>query len=125
MREDAQLGLIGVIGALVLFAWDRRGEQLARVGDVVGAGAACEQAVMANAVKACWQDMDEEAADELVGREPHDLLPRVAIDAVILVLERDAGAGAAAGKQAAVGDGDAVGIARQIGQHGLGAAEGA
>ena len=30
-----------------------------------------------------------------------------------------------AGKQATVGDGDAVGIARQIGQHGLGAAEGA
>src|ERR1700731_2055528 len=78
---------------------------------------------MANAVKTSWQDMDEEAADELVGREPHDLLPRVAIDAVILVLERDAGA--AASKQAAVGDGDAVGIARQIGQHGLGAAEGA
>ena len=45
MREDAQLGFIGVIGGLVLFAWDRRGEQLARVGDVVGAGAACEQAV--------------------------------------------------------------------------------
>jgi hypothetical protein len=61
-------------------------------------------------VKTCWQDMDEEAADELVGRERHDLLPRVAIDAVILVLERDAGA--AVGTQAAVGDGDAVGIAR-------------
>ena len=45
-------------------------------------------------------------------------LARVAIDTI-----RDAGA--AAGKQAAVGDGDAVGIARQIGQHGLGAAEGA
>ena len=92
MREDARLGLIAVIGALVLFAWDRRGEQLARVGDVVGADAACEQSVMADAVKTCWQDMDEEAADELVGREPHDLLPRVATDAVILVLERDAGA---------------------------------
>src|SRR6195256_1657008 len=77
---------------------------------------------MADAVKTCWQDMDEEAAEELGGREPHDLLPRVAIDAVILVLERDAGA--VAGKQAAVGDGDAVGIARQIGQHGLRAAEG-
>jgi hypothetical protein len=25
-------------------------------------------------VKAGWQDMNEEAADELVGREPHDLL---------------------------------------------------
>ena len=46
MREDARLGLIAVIGALVLFAWDRRGEQLARVGDVVGADAACEQSVM-------------------------------------------------------------------------------
>ena len=74
MREDARLGLIAVIGALVLFAWDRRGEQLARAGDVVGADAACEQAVMANAVKTCWQDMDEEAADDQrlsrhVGRE--------------------------------------------------------
>ena len=46
MREDARLGLIAVIGALVLFAWDRRGEQLARVGDVVGADAACEQSVI-------------------------------------------------------------------------------
>ena len=72
MREEARLGLIGVIGALVLFAWDRRGEQLARAGDVLSADAAREQAVMANAVKACWQDMNEEAADELVGREPHD-----------------------------------------------------
>ena len=121
-REDARLGLIAVIGALVLFAWDRRGEQLTRVGDVVGADAACEQSVMADAVKTCWQDMDEEAADELVGREPHDLLPRVAIDAVILVLERDAGA--VAGKQAAVGDGDAVGVAREIAQHVLGPPKG-
>ena len=49
MCEDARLGLIAVIGALVLFAWDRGGEQLARVGDVVGADAACEQSVMADA----------------------------------------------------------------------------
>ena len=123
MREDARLGLIAVIGALVLFARDRRGEQLARAGDVLGADAAGEQAVMANAVKAGWQDMDKEAADELVGREPHDLLPRAAFGAVILVFESDAVA--VAGQQAAVGDGDAVGVARQIGQHGLGAAEGA
>jgi hypothetical protein len=124
MGVDARgraLGLIAIIGALVL-AWDRHGEQFARAGDVVGADAACEQSVMADAVKTCWQDMDEEAADELAGREPHDLLPRGAIDAVILVFERDAGV--VAGKQAAVGDGDAVGIARQIGQHSLRAAEG-
>src|ERR1700724_4632063 len=66
-REDARLGLIAVIGALVL-AWDRRDEQLARVGDVVGADAACEQSVMADAVKTCRQDMGEEAAGESVGR---------------------------------------------------------
>src|ERR1700738_3707784 len=59
-------------------------------GRCYGADAACEQSVMADAVKTCWQDMDEEAADELVGREPHDLLPRVATDAVIPVLERGA-----------------------------------
>src|ERR1700676_2601761 len=74
-------------------------------GRCCGRGRRLRQSVMADAVKTCWQDMDEEAADELVGREPHDLLPRVATDAVILVLERDADA--VAGKQAAVGDGDA------------------
>ena len=57
MGEDARLGLIAVIGALVLLALDRRGEQLARADDVVGADAACEQAVVANAVKSFWQDM--------------------------------------------------------------------
>src|ERR1700730_12183513 len=101
MREDARLGLSAGIGARVLVASERRDEQLARADDVVGADAACEQAVMADAVKSFWQDMDEEAADELVDREPHDLLSRVAIDAVILVLERDAVV--VAGKQAAVG----------------------
>ena len=65
--------------------------------------------------------MDKEAADELALREPHDFLPRAALGAVILVFERDAGT--VAGQQAAVGDGDAVGVARQIGQHGVGAAE--
>ncbi len=82
MREDARLGSIAVLGALVLFAWDRGGEQLARASDVLGAAAASEQAVMANLVKAGRQDMDKEAADELVGGEPHDLLPRAAFDAV-------------------------------------------
>ena len=40
MREDARLEFIGVIGGLVLFAWDRGDEQLARAGDVLGADAA-------------------------------------------------------------------------------------
>ena len=42
-------------------------EQFAGSGDVVGAGAAGEQAVVADAVEAVWQDMDQESADELGG----------------------------------------------------------
>ena len=80
-----------------------------------------EQAVVADAVEALWQHVDEEAADELVGGERHALLAVAALDAVILPSEGDAVL--VEGDQAAVGDGDAVGIARQIGQHGLWTAE--
>lgn len=79
MGGGARLGLVGVALALALATtWCRRGKQLAGAGDVLGADAAGEQAVVANAMKAGWQDMHEEAADELVGREPHDLLPGAA-----------------------------------------------
>ena len=67
------------------------------------------------------QDVDEEAADELVGGERHDLVAVAALDAVVLPLEGDAVV--VERDQAAVGDGDAVGVARQIGQHRLGPAE--
>ena len=97
------------------------GEQLARLGDVVGAGAAGEQAVVADAVEALRQDVDQESADELVGGERHDLLAVATLGAIVLPSEGDAGA--VAGDQPAVGDGDAVGVARQIGQHGLWPAE--
>jgi len=52
MREDARLGFIGVIAGLVLFAWDRRDEQLARAAMFWARTPLGEQAVMANAVKA-------------------------------------------------------------------------
>ena len=70
MVERARLGFITLIGALVLIAWRRRGEQLAHARDILGADAACEQAIMADAVKAGRQHVDEEAADELAGGEP-------------------------------------------------------
>ena len=66
------------------------GEQLARAGDVVGAGAAGEQAVVADAVEALRQDVDQEAADELVGGERHDLLAIATLDAIVLPSEGDA-----------------------------------
>ena len=72
---------------------------------------------MTDAVEAMRQDVDHESSDELGGSERHDLLALATFGAIVLPSEGDAGA--VAGDQPAVGDGDAVGIARQIGQRGL------
>ena len=109
-----------VIGVLLL--WRRRGEQLAGQCDIGGAVAVGEKAEVSNAVEAPGQDVDEEAADELGRCQGHGLVALAAFDAVILVSEGDA---CRIGlDQAAVGYGDPVGIARQVGQHGPGPAEG-
>ena len=65
--------------------------------------------------------MEQEAADELVRRERHDALPLGTIAAVVLVADGDAGF--VERDQAPVRDSDPVGIAREIGEHGLGAGE--
>ena len=87
------------------------GEQLTRACDVVGARAFGEQAVVADAVQAFWQHVDEEAADELVCAERHAFVSIAALDAVVLPLEGDAVL--IEGDQAAVGDGHAVGVTRK------------
>ena len=68
-----------------------------------------------------WQDMEQEAADELVRCERHDVLPLRTIAAVILVVEGDAGL--VERKQTVIRDGDPVGVAREIGEHSLRAGE--
>ena len=65
--------------------------------------------------------MDEEAADELVGRERHLFVPIAPIEPVVLVFEGDAIA--VERDQTAVGDGDAMGVAGQIGEDVLRSAE--
>jgi hypothetical protein len=60
--------------------------------------------------------VDEEAANELVGGERHALVSIAALDAVVLPLEGDASL--VNGDQAAVGNGNAVGVTRQIGELG-------
>src|ERR1700722_9097918 len=81
-----------------------------------------EQAVVTNAVEPARQDVKQEAADELVGAKRHDLLAVRAIAAIILVAEGDAGL--VEGEQPPVRDGDAMRVAREIGEHGFGAGEG-
>ena len=65
--------------------------------------------------------MQQEAAAELVRRECHDALPLGTIMAVVLVAEGDAGL--VERNETPVRDGDPVSIAREIGEHGLGAGE--
>ncbi len=74
---------------------------------------------MADPVEAAGHGVLQEAADELVGLQSHDLgLAVLAIvfsgEADLAVLEPD---------QTAVGDGDAVGVAAEIAEHLLGASE--
>ena len=52
------------------------------------AGGTGEQAVVADAMKALGQDVEQEAADELVGGQRHALLPVGTGAAVVLVAER-------------------------------------
>ena len=95
-----------------------RSEQFACAGDVGGTVAVGEQAVVADAVEALGQHVDQEAADELVSGERHGLPPVRSVDAVILPAEGDAVV--VDRDQTAIGDGDAVGIPGEIAQHLLG-----
>ena len=97
-------------------------KQRADLRDVGPAGRTGQQAVVPNAVKPVWEDVDQEPADELGGGQPHHLLAVPALDAIILPAEgHSIGIGA---DQAGVGDRPPMGIAAQVGQHRLGAAEG-
>jgi hypothetical protein len=94
---------------------ERHGKQLTDTLDILGAGLTGEEAVVADAVEARWQDMHQEAADELACIERHHPVVSLgAVKAIILPLEGDA---LVVGRdQAAVGDRDAVGVARKISQ---------
>ena len=78
---------------------------------------------MSDAVQSGGQDMEQEAADELLDRECHPLVSNTPLAPVVLpaegnpaLVERD---------EAAVGDRHPMGIAREVGQHSLGSGEGA
>lgn len=97
-------------------------ERLLRCWDVKQAAAQVQlqlpmaigkQAVMTNAVKAVWNRVKQETADELVRIERHQLL--LAGRSIILPSEGDLVSIDV--DEAGVGDGNAMGIAAEIGQH--------
>ena len=63
-------------------------EQLAGAFETGLASASGEEAIVADAVEATRQAVQQEAADELVGAERHDLLPVWGRATIILVAER-------------------------------------
>ncbi len=57
--------LVGTAGIRIGIVVLRHADELAGACDVVGAGGSGEQAVVADAVEAFGQDVDQEASDEL------------------------------------------------------------
>jgi len=76
--------LLGRLSALGC-RWHR--EQWLGAGDIGLAAGAGEQAVVANAVKALRQHVEQEAPDELIGAEGHRAIALGAVAAIILVAE--------------------------------------
>ena len=72
---------------------------------------------MPDTVEPAGQDVEQEPADELVGGKPHHALPVGSVPAIVLEAHGDASL--AERDQPAVRYGDAVGIAREVGEHGL------
>ena len=66
-------------------------------------------------MKALWENVEQEAPDELAGGERHCAVPRLPVAAVILVPEGHAAL--VESNEPAVRDGDAMSVAGEIGKH--------
>src|ERR1700694_1274640 len=97
-------------------------EQGSAKRELVGAMSVGKEAVAANAMEAIRQHVEQEAADELGDRDAHNLALVSTTFPVVLPVEADVGIVEI--DQAPVGDRNAMGVARQIGQDLRGTGEG-
>ena len=81
----------------------RVGEKCACFSDGVGTSGIGQEPIVADAMKALGQDVQEEAADELVRIECHDAVAGLAVAPVIFPFEADTVA--IEGDEAGIGDG--------------------
>lgn len=90
-------------------------EEAPAEADTITPVAVGEKAEVAHAVKAVRKDMQEKASHKLVGMKAHDLLAVTAVATIILPSEGDM---IAIGmNDAAVCDGDTMGVTAEIGEH--------
>src|ERR1700722_9288518 len=99
----------------------RHAEKFATTGELVLTVAVAEQAVITDPLEAAGQDMDEEAADELVGIQCHRLL----LAAATIILPLEANLAIVDIEDAIVGNGDAVCVSADVFQDLLRSGEGA
>ena len=76
-----------------------------------------EESVVTDAVEATGQDMQEKTPNELVNRQGHGLVTIRPLGTIVLPFEADTAF--ITGNEPAVADGEPMGVARQIGEHGL------
>ncbi len=121
MREYLRLTVAGAVSITGRILWRRYVEQLTRSGDVLGAAAVGEETIVTDAVETVGQDVDQEAADELVGVERHEFVASLELGPVILPFESHALA--VESDEPAVGNSDTVGVPGQVGEHSVGSAK--
>src|SRR5215472_18423092 len=115
---------VTIFGAIALTARRRRvgyDEKLAGQCDIAGPIGIGEEAVVTDAMEPVGQDVDQEAADELVGVERDELVAGVVLGPVILPFESHALA--VEGDEPAVGDSDPVRVTGKVGEHSVGSAK--
>jgi hypothetical protein len=78
------LTTFGAVALRARWGWVGHAEELAGQCDIAGSVGLGEEAVMTDAVEPVGQDVDQEAADELVGGERHQLVTRVGLGPVVL-----------------------------------------
>ena len=105
----------GVVRRRRLGLWHHGGHKFPGACDIGLTTGARQQPVVADAVKAFRQNVEQDAPDELAGGEGHCAVPRLAVAAVILVPEGHAAL--VERHETAVRDGDAVGVTGEIGKH--------
>ena len=81
---------LGGIAIIMICIWRLSAEQFPDCGDIGGTVAIAEEPVMADAVLAFWQHMDEEPTDKLSRFQRHGGVPTGAFDTIIFDAESDA-----------------------------------